>query len=156
MILVYSLLEENRDRLISQLITEVRSQDRIYQRVSRAELKESISSLYDAFVEYLVYRNRVRISIALTYLVRSRLSQSFSIIAILKTPLCFISVLRVFLQESFRRSPEYTSEDYNKAMAYVEAPLFEIVGLISEIFEQHQRTAPKKTGDSSRLIIYRA
>ena len=143
MILVYSLLEENRDRLIAQLVNQVRSEDRVYHRLSRLELKESISALYDAYVDFLVSKNKSKLSITLTYMVRSRISQSFRLSAILKAAWCFLPVFRVFFQD-------------HKAMAYLEPALFAMIERLIEIFEEQQQPKPKRQLDLSKLVIYRA
>ncbi|MEI6806175.1 MAG: hypothetical protein WCK49_06670 [Myxococcaceae bacterium] len=142
MILVYSLLEENRDRLITQLVNHVRGEDRLYQKISRLELKESISALYDAYVDFLVSKNKAKLSITLTYIVRSRVSQSFGLSAILKAALCFLPVFRVFF-------------DDHKAMAYAEPAIFQMIERLIEIFEEQQQSKPKKNIDLSKLMIYR-
>jgi hypothetical protein len=143
MILVYSLLEENRDRLITQLVSQVRAEDRVYHRLSRLELRESISTLYDAYVDFLASKNKARLSISLTYIVRSRISQSFSLSAILKGALCFFPVFRNFFDDS-------------KALDYLEKPLFEMIDLLIQIFEEQQQPRPKKNLDLSKLTVYRA
>lgn len=143
MILVYSLLEENRDRLIAQLVNRVRSEDRIYHKLSRLELRESISALYDAYLDFLVSKNRNRLTVTLTYMVRSRLSQSFGLSAILKAALSFFPVFREFFED-------------RKAMAYLEPAIFEMIDLLIKIFEeQQQEPKPKKNLDFSKLMIYR-
>lgn len=146
MILVYSLLEENRDRLIAQLVHQVRLESRLYTRISRVELKESISALYDAYLDFLVSKNKSKLCTTLTYMVRLRLSQSFSLSAILKAALCFMPVLRVFFQEA---------ENSKQAMAYLERPIFEMIELLIEIFEQQKQPKIPKTLDLSKLVIYR-
>lgn len=143
MILVYSLLEENRDRLIAQLVNQVRNGDRVYHRLSRLELRESISALYDAYLDFLVSKNKARLSITLTYMVRSRISQSFGLSAILKAALSFFPVFREFFED-------------RKAMAYLEPAIFEMIDLLIKVFEQQQQEPkPQRNLDLSKMMIYR-
>lgn len=156
MILVYSLLEENRERLVNLLISEIRSQDRLYHRISRVELKDSVQAMFNAYLDFLVSRNKTKLSVALTYIVRSRLSQSFTLNAILKAALSLLPVLRLFLQETVRSMPDQEVDSYNRAMTYIEGPIFDLAGMLIEIFEEQQRHSPRKSLDLSKMMIYRA
>lgn len=151
MILVYSLLEENRDRLVALWVNQVRLESILYSRIPKMELKEIISTLYDAYLDFLVSKNKAKLLIALTYIVRLGVSRSFELNTILKIVFCLIPVLRVFLKEA---------ENYHQAMDYLEKPIFGMIEFLIEIFRTQQEEAqPRKKINLSHhasWVIYRA
>lgn len=149
MLLIYQLLSENRNFLVGQLVQQVRSESRLYHRISRLELKESMESMVDAYTDFLISKNKHKLKIILGYWVRVRLSQSFHLSAILKAALCFGPVLRIFLQKQ-------EALDYDKSMHMVEKAVFEMTDILIEIFEEQKTThRPKRNLDLSKLTIFR-
>ncbi|MES2503948.1 MAG: hypothetical protein V4534_03635 [Myxococcota bacterium] len=124
--------------------------------MSRFELKESMTGILTAYSDYLISENRNKLKIVLGYWVKRRLSQSFQAGDILKATLSFGPVLRVFLQESFRKMPDDQGANFNKAMKLIEASVFNMADIVIELLDDHkQAPRPPKSVDLSKMMIYR-
>jgi len=150
-------MTENRDQLINQLVVELRSQSRIYHRISRVELKESLTAVFDAYSEFLISQNQTRLKISLKYWVIARMGQLLELKLLMKIVFALFSVLRKFSQKSYRDMPEQDAVSFNKTMAGLENACQEMANLLIESFEEYQQH-PKMERKSSltRMDIFRA
>jgi hypothetical protein len=167
-ILLYKLLEENREQIIASLLTNIPREVRAYSRIPRAELRESIEQLYDAYLDLVVSGDNTQLKHLFKYISRIRSAQSFSLSTILRALLNFSPVIRLFLQEQMRNSSGDGKVTFNRAMAKVERTTFESVATFTEVFQDYVQSRidehneylhvqNKELGiDLSKLIIFRA
>ncbi len=168
MILLYSLLEKNKERIILTLLHRIPKEIRSYARIPRPELKSSLEHLFEAYLELLISKDDTQIRRIFKYVARVRLAQSFTLGTILKAALSFTPVIRALLQEEFKRMDGDGRQLFNRAMGQIEKTTSDSVVAFSEVFQEHIKSKidehnqylnqqNKKLGvDLSRFILFRA
>ena len=137
MILVYSLLTENRERIVNDLVQHLRSESRVYARFSRVELRETIKSLFDAYCEYLISGNQTKLRVVLGYWFKLGSGRSMDSAILIKAPFAILPVLREYLQVCYRSMSEQDRATFNQAMKCIETSVSQLIGLCVEVlFEQ--------------------
>ncbi len=168
MILLYNLLEKNKERIILTLLHKIPKEIRPYARIPRPELKNSLEYLYDAYLDLLISGDNTQIRRIFKYVARVRLAQSFTLGTILRASLSFTPVIRVILQEEFKKINGDGRQLFNRAMSQIEKTTSDSVVAFSEVFQEHIKSKVdehnqylneqnKNLGvDLSRFILFRA
>jgi RsbT co-antagonist protein rsbRD N-terminal domain len=168
MILLHNLLERNKERIILTLLQKIPREIRSYVRIPRAELKNSLEHLFDAYLELLISKDEAQIRRIFKYVARVRLAQSFTLGTILKAVLSFTPVVRTILQDEFKQMNGDGRQLFNRAMSQIEKTVSDSVATFSEIFQDHIKSKidehnqylneqNKNLGvDLSRFILFRA
>ena len=168
MILLYSLLEKNNERIILTLLNKIPKEIRSYARIPRAELKNSLEYLFDAYLDLLITKDDMQLRRIFKYVARVRLAQSFTLGTILKAALSFTPVIRAILQEEYKTMDGDGRQLFNRAMGQIEKTTTDLVVVFSEVFQEHIKSKVdehnqylneqnKNLGvDLSRFILFRA
>jgi hypothetical protein len=138
MILVYSLLTENKERLVNDLVQHLRGDSRLYARLSRVELREAMKSLFDAYCEYLISGNPLKLRVVLGYWFKLGSARSMDSAALIKAPFGILPVVRGYLQSAYRDMSEQDRTSFNQAMKCVESYVSQMMGLCVEILAEQQ------------------
>jgi hypothetical protein len=168
MLPLYNILVDNRTRVISMVLNRVPRDVRAYSRVPRAELRESVEHLYDAYLELLASESDERLRQMFVYIARVRVAQAFRLSAILRALLSFNAIIRPILQESYRDIDGDGRKAFNLAMAKIESTTFESVATFSDVFQdylqnrvdEHNQYLQQKNRqlgiDLSKFVLFRA
>lgn len=168
MLSLYNILVENRSRVVSGVMSRVPREVKAYSRVPRAELRESVEHLYDAYLDLLASDSDEKLRQMFGYVARVRVAQAFRLSAILRALLTFNIVLRPFLQEHFRALDGDGPKAFNESMARIEATTFDALATFSDVFQdymqsrvdehnQYLQQQNKQLGiDLSKLVLFRA
>lgn len=168
MISLYNLLDQNRELILRSLLSKIPREVRAYSRVPRAELKESMDQLFDAYLDLLVSGDDTRLRSLFKYVSRVRVAQSFSLSSILRALMHFQPAIRAFLQEQMRHSSSDGKLLFNRAMTKIDRTTIESIATFTEVYQEYVQSRiddhndylqsqNKELGiDLSRFILFRA
>jgi len=140
MIELYNFLENNRDRIVSALLTTIPKEVPAYSRVGRNDLKQSLEYLLEAYTDLLVTGEDDSQKTYFKYLAKLRVSQSFKLADIAHKQLCFLGVIREMLQVEFRDVDGDGLTLFNKAMTQLERTTFKSVALFIDVYTEYLKS----------------
>ncbi len=156
MILVYSLLTENKERLVNDLVQHLRGESRLYARFSRVELRETMKSLFDAYCDYLISGNPAKLRVVLSYWFKLGSARSMEPATLIKAPFSILPIVREYLQTCYRNMSEQDRVTFNQAMKFVEGSVSQVMGLCLDIStEQNALPALHKQAGMLRYAVLR-
>jgi hypothetical protein len=167
MMLLAYLLENARDGIEQRLLKAIPRVSRSYARVPRAELKESISFLWNGYLELLAQKKSVKLEAAFRIILRVRSSQGFSVSDMTLVLMTLPAILRQSLQDEFRKTSSNGREMFEEAMSEIEDCNARAMASWSKLIADYTDNESKKNLldlgnarhranlDSSKMIVFR-
>ena len=140
MIELFQVIEDNHDRLVSSLLTEVPKRVTAYHRMGRAELRQSVEHLIEAYTDLLVTGEDRSLRSFFKYLAKVRSSQSFNLSDVMRALLCFPPIMRKMLQDEFRSVRGDGRSLYNDSVTKIEDTAYDALCLFADIYQEYVRS----------------
>ena len=137
MIELFQIVEDNHDQLVSSLLNTVPKQAPAYSRMGRAELRQSVEHLIEAYTDLLVTGEDRSLRSFFKYLAKVRASQSFQLSDVMRALLCFPPIMRTMLQDEFRTSRGDGRRLYNDAVSKVETTAYDALCVFADIYQEY-------------------
>ena len=137
MIELFQIVEDNHDQLVSSLLNTVPKQVPAYSRMGRAELRQSVEHLIEAYTDLLVTGEDRSLRSFFKYLAKVRASQSFQLSDVMRALLCFPPLMREMLQSEFRTSRGDGRRLYNDAMSKIETTAYDALCVFADIYQEY-------------------
>mgnify|MGYP001430716877 CR=1 FL=1 len=137
MIELFQIVEDNHDQLVSSLLNKVPKQVPAYSRMGRAELRQSVEHLIEAYTDLLVTGEDRSLRSFFKYLAKVRASQSFQLSDVMRALLCFPPLMREMLQSEFRNSRGDGRRLYNDAVSKIETTAYDALCVFADIYQEY-------------------
>ncbi|MBL93025.1 MAG: hypothetical protein CMH56_14585 [Myxococcales bacterium] len=140
MIELFQVIEDNHDRLVSTLLTEIPKRVTAYNRMGRAELRQSVEHLLEAYTDLLVTGEDRSLRSFFKYLAKVRSSQSFMLSDVMRALLCFPPIMRKLLQDEFRMARGDGRKLYNDSLGKIEHTAYDALCLFADIYQDYVKS----------------
>jgi hypothetical protein len=165
---LFTFLEKNKGDIVDDLIERIPATVPAFKKVPKAELKQTMEHLMEAFGDYLVTGEPDTMTSVLRYITKIRAQQSFRLSDVLRSLLLIPPALRERLQEEYRANDsEDARESFNEAMGKFEETTYNAVCLFTDIFQEYlmnmlnehqdylKKTNQKFGVDLSKFILFK-
>jgi hypothetical protein len=140
MIELYNFLENNREQLVSTILTRIPKDIPAYSRVSRNDLKQSIEYLMEAYTDLLVTGENESQITYFKFLSKVRVSQSYQLGDVVHKLLLFLSVIRAALQVELRDHDGDGLTLFNESMDQLERTMFQSASTFIQTYQDYLKS----------------
>ena len=168
MIELFTFLEKNKAEIVDDLLERIPVTVPAYRKVPKAELRQSLEHLMEAFGDFLVTGEPDTMTSVLRYITKVRAQQSFKLSDVLRSLLLIPPAIRERLQEEYRGNGSDEGRDqFNEAMSKFEETTYNAVCLFTDIFQEYlmnminehqdylKKTNQKFGVDLSKFILFK-
>lgn len=144
-LILFSILEKYKPSLTASILNILPKHIKEYRRISRADLKKSVSHFLESFFDLLITSDQNNLNTWFKFVAKLRVSQSFPLSSILGGIIRSLPPIRRALeQELAPHQNEQNYKKYERALVHLEQGMISAMELFTKNYQEATETQPIK------------